>query len=88
MTTTGATIDDEVGIMIHDNSRFAVPEYIYIYIYIYMGKWIVSIDWEHCYDHNKTKHNKTVCIFYGIYLAYNKGWFQLKQLKSCKAIKS
>ena len=32
-----------------------------------MDKYFMWIHYERLYNHNKTKHNKTVCIFLGIY---------------------
>ena len=32
-----------------------------------MDKYFMSIHYERFHNHNKAKHNKTVCIFFGIY---------------------
>ena len=32
-----------------------------------MDKYFMWINYERLYNHNKAKHNKTVCIFHGIY---------------------
>ena len=34
---------------------------------IYMDKYFMWIHYERLHNHNKAKHNKTVCIFLGIY---------------------
>ena len=35
-----------------------------------MDKYFMSIHYERLHNHNKAKHNKTVCIFLGIYCTY------------------
>ena len=35
-----------------------------------MDKYFIWIHYERLHNHNKTKHNKTVCIFLGIYCNY------------------
>ena len=35
-----------------------------------MDKYFMWIHYERLHDHNKAKHNKTVCIFLGIYCMY------------------
>ena len=35
-----------------------------------MDKYFMWIHYERLHNHNKTKHNKTVCIFLGIYCTY------------------
>ena len=35
-----------------------------------MDKYFMWIHYERLHDHNKAKHNKTVCIFLGIYCKY------------------
>ena len=35
-----------------------------------MDKYVMWIHYERLYNHNKAKHNKTVCIFLGIYCRY------------------
>ena len=36
-----------------------------------MDKYFMWIHYERLHDHNEAKHNKTVCIFLGIYCRYN-----------------
>ena len=36
-----------------------------------MDKYFMSIHYERLHNHNKAKHNKTVCIFLGIYCIYH-----------------
>ena len=36
-----------------------------------MDKYIMWIHYERLHNHNKAKHNKTVCIFLGIYCSHN-----------------
>ena len=40
-----------------------------------MDKYFMWIHYERLHSHNKAKHNKTVCIFLGIYCTYNQWWF-------------
>ena len=40
-----------------------------------MDKYFMWIHYERLHNHNKAKHNKTVCIFLGIYCKYNLNWF-------------
>ena len=41
-----------------------------------MDKYFMWIHYGRLHNHNKTKHNKTVCIFLGLYCIYNiKYWF-------------
>ena len=35
-----------------------------------MDKYFMWIHYERLHNHNKAKHNKTVCIFLGIYCRY------------------
>ena len=51
-----------------------------------MDKYFMWIHYERLHNHNKTKHNKTVCIFLGIYciLLSTKKRFSLLFLKCCK----
>ena len=35
-----------------------------------MDKYFMWIHYERLHNHNKAKHNKTVCIFLGIYCTY------------------
>ena len=37
-----------------------------------MDKYFMWIHYERFHNHNKAKHNKTVCIFLGIYCTYSK----------------
>ena len=37
-----------------------------------MDKYFIWIHYERLHNHNKTKHNKTVCIFFGIYCTWRK----------------
>ena len=37
-----------------------------------MDKYFMWIHYERLHNHNKAKHNKTVCIFLGIYCTYHK----------------
>ena len=42
-----------------------------------MDKYFMWIHYERLHNHNKAKHNKTMCIFLGIYCSYTKtvaGW--------------
>ena len=43
-----------------------------------MDKYFMWIHYERLHNHNKAKHNKTVCIFLGIYCMYN--WFQWQHM--------
>ena len=36
-----------------------------------MDKYVMGIHYERLHNHNKAKHNKTVCIFIGIYCKHN-----------------
>ena len=36
-----------------------------------MDKYFMSIHYERLHNHNKAKHNKTVCIFLGIYCTFS-----------------
>ena len=36
-----------------------------------MDKYFMWIHYERLHNHNKAKHNKTVCIFLGIYCTYD-----------------
>ena len=36
----------------------------------YMDKYFMWVHYERLHNHNKAKHNKTVCIFLGIYCTY------------------
>ena len=36
-----------------------------------MDKYFMWIHYERLHNHNKAKHNKTVCIFFGVYCRYN-----------------
>ena len=38
-----------------------------------MDKYFMWIHYERLHNHNKAKHNKTVCIFLGIYCMWNSG---------------
>ena len=46
-----------------------------------MDKYFMWINFERLHNHNKAKHNKTVCIFHGIYCTYttqrDKAWIWL-----------
>ena len=39
-----------------------------------MDKYFIWIHYARLYNHNKAKHNKTVCIFLGIYCSSSKNW--------------
>ena len=40
-----------------------------------MDKYFMWIHYERLHNHNKAKHNKTVCIFHGIYcISLHRGW--------------
>ena len=39
-----------------------------------MDKYFMWIHYERLHNHNKAKHNKTVCIFLGIYCMISTGW--------------
>ena len=44
-----------------------------------MDKYFMWIHYERLYNHNKAKHNKTVCIFLGIYCSDSRkryGWYK------------
>ena len=38
---------------------------------MYMDKYVMWIHYERLHNHNKAKHNKTVCIFLGLYCIMN-----------------
>ena len=42
-----------------------------------MDKYLMWIHYERLHNHNKAKHNKTVCIFLGIYCINSHLWLQL-----------
>ena len=42
-----------------------------------MDKYFTWIHYERLHNHNKAKHNKTVCIFLGIYCSQQGSWFLL-----------
>ena len=47
-------------------------------------KYFIWIHYEQLHNHNKAKHNKTVCIFLGIYCSYNNGgklWYSPNESK-------
>ena len=48
-----------------------------------MDKYFMWIHYERLHNHNKAKHNKTVCIFLGIYCI----WMAHKMSISCQKIK-
>ena len=39
-----------------------------------MDKYFIWIHYERLHNHNKAKHNKTVCIFLGIYCRFRVSW--------------
>ena len=41
-----------------------------------MDKYFIWINYERLHNHNKAKHNKTVCIFLGIYCMESLLWIQ------------
>ena len=41
-----------------------------------MDKYFMWIHYERLHNHNKAKHNKTVCIFLGIYCTIQQNWIQ------------
>ena len=41
-----------------------------------MDKYFIWIHYERLHNHNKAKHNKTVCIFLGIYCTYTNDYIQ------------
>ena len=47
---------------------------------INMDKYFMWIHYERLHNHNKAKHNKTVCIFLGIYCIWEVKWEKLKQI--------
>ena len=48
-----------------------------------MDKYFMWIHYERLHNHNKAKHNKTVCIFLGIYCTWHfKIWVQQNQQKT------
>ena len=49
-----------------------------------MDKYFMWIHYERLHNHNKAKHNKTVCIFLGIYCRYRK--WTVKQLNVCHMV--
>ena len=53
-----------------------------------MDKYFMWIYYERLHNHNKAKHNKTVCIFLGIYCSYEAAVQQLQskhdELTCCK----
>ena len=51
-----------------------------------MDKYFMWIHYERLHNHNKAKHNKTVCIFLGIYcIAFEKIVFDNCISKNCEA---
>ena len=42
-----------------------------------MDKYFMWIHYERLHNHNKAKHNKTVCIFIGIYCMHKCNWLSL-----------
>ena len=46
-----------------------------------MDKYFMWIHYERLHNHNKAKHNKTVCIFLGIYCTSTKALVLLMQIK-------
>ena len=54
---------------------------------INMDKYFMWIHYERLHNHNKAKHNITVCIFLGIYCNNQAShWFQLIFHKDCELI--
>ena len=45
-----------------------------------MDKYFMWIHYERLHDHNKAKHNKTVCIFLGIYCTLNTNQYVTMQV--------
>ena len=45
-----------------------------------MDKYFMWIHYERLHNHNKAKHNKTVCIFLGIYCISSKEWGMVNSL--------
>ena len=45
-----------------------------------MDKYFMWIHYERLHNHNKAKHNKTVCIFLGIYCMYDAALYNIKPL--------
>ena len=48
-----------------------------------MDKYFMWIHYERLHNHNKAKHNKTVCIFLGIYCST---WLWLQPLSLCRLL--
>ena len=42
-----------------------------------MDKYFMWIHYERLHNHNKAKHNKTVCIFLGIYCISDSNWYKI-----------
>ena len=53
-----------------------------------MDEYFMWIDYERLHNHNKAKHNKTVCIFLGIYCMdyVNRRWIITPQWKSLDVV--
>ena len=41
-----------------------------------MDKYLMWIHYERFHNHNRAKHNKTVCIFLGIYCTWKESWWK------------
>ena len=50
-----------------------------------MDKYFMWMDYERLHNHNKAKHNKTVCIFLGIYCNVDSQWasYQIRKIVCC-----
>ena len=48
-----------------------------------MDKYFMWIHYERLHNHNKAKHNKTVCIFLGIYCIFLQSYLREKDFKFC-----
>ena len=53
---------------------------------MHMDKYFMWIHYERLHNHNKAKHNKTVCIFLGTHFINGHLWLQLCFLWTSKAI--
>ena len=52
-----------------------------------MDKYFMWIHYERLHNHNKAKHNKTVCIFFGIYCSPLLRWWYLCKQCTCTSIR-
>ena len=48
-----------------------------------MDKYFMWIHYEWLHNHNKAKHNETVCIFLGIYCSWNPSLWKIRTYLTC-----